>query len=157
MTFEMETFFVLQGFIRKEAFVPKQWHVAGDNSNNGVLKKELVSSRTSVYVGRSRKIQFEMIADVVEALIGVFISTGNEEGALSFLNWIGIKVDTDIVPYETHLSIAPEKLVDVKLLESMLNNYSFHDPSLLVEALTHTTCNQPQIGRCYEVLSCLSR
>ncbi|XP_020210945.1 endoribonuclease Dicer homolog 2 isoform X2 [Cajanus cajan] len=145
----------LPGFIRKEAFDPKQWDIPGDKSKCLLLKQELVSNRIGVYVRRTREIDFKVIADVVEALIGAFISTEDEEGALSFMNWIGIKVDTNIIPYETHLSIAPEKLVDVKLLESRLNYYSFKDPSLLVEALTHSSCKRPEVQRCYERLEFL--
>ncbi|TKY61271.1 Endoribonuclease Dicer-like 2 [Spatholobus suberectus] len=145
----------LQGFIRKEIFDPKQWDIPGDKSKSLLLKEELVSSRTRVYVRRTREIDFKIIADVVEALIGAFISTEDEEAALSFINWIGIKVDTNIVPYESHLSVAPEKLVQVKLLESRLNSYSFQDPYLLVEALTHSSCKRPDIGRCYERLEFL--
>ncbi|MED6203639.1 hypothetical protein PIB30_001337 [Stylosanthes scabra] len=56
------------------------------------------------------------------------------------MNWIGIKVDTNIIPYEIHLSIPPEKLVNVTLLESLLN-YTFQEPSLLVVALTDSSYN----------------
>ncbi|KAL2344957.1 hypothetical protein Fmac_006242 [Flemingia macrophylla] len=104
---------------------------------------------------RTREMDFKIIADVVEALIGAFISIDDEEGALSFINWIGINVDTNIVPYETHLSVDPGNLVDVKLLESLLNNYRFKDPYLLVEALTHSSCKRPEVGRCYERLEFL--
>ncbi|KAK7285798.1 hypothetical protein RJT34_20579 [Clitoria ternatea] len=80
----------LPGFIRKEVFEPRKWEIPGDKSRNLTLKQELVSSGTRVYVGRTRKIRFKIVADVVEALIGAFI-TEDEEAALSFINWIGIK------------------------------------------------------------------
>ncbi|KAL2327826.1 hypothetical protein Fmac_021253 [Flemingia macrophylla] len=123
----------LPGFIRKENFDPKQWSIPGDKSKSLLLKEELVSDRKKIYVHRTRKMGFKIIADVVEALIGAFISIDDEEGALSFINWIGIKVDTNIVPYETHLSVDPGNLVDVKLLESLLNNYKFKDPYFWVQ------------------------
>ncbi|RDX61562.1 Endoribonuclease Dicer-like 2 [Mucuna pruriens] len=145
----------LQGFIRKETFDPKQWDIPGDKSKSLLLKQELVSGRTSAYVRRMREIDFKIIADVVEALIGAFISTEDEEAAITFINWIGIKVDTNIIPYERPRSIEPEQLEHVKLLESQLNKYSFHDPYLLVEALTHSSCKRPEIGRCYERLEFL--
>ena len=145
----------MQGFIRQGTFHPKQWIIPGDKSNSLSLKEELLSSRTRAYAcGKKRKIKHKVVADVVEALIGAFLSTGpgGEEAALSFMNWIGIKVDTDIIPYESHLSIPPEKLVNVTLLESLLN-YSFQDPSLLVEALTHGSYKRPEVPTCYQVLS----
>ncbi|KAK7285829.1 hypothetical protein RJT34_20611 [Clitoria ternatea] len=141
----------LPGFIRKEVFDPRKWEIPGDKSRNLTLKQELVSSGTRVYVGRTRKIGFEIVADVVEALIGAFI-TEDEGDALSFINWIGIKVDTNIIPYGRHLSIAPENLVKVKHLESLLS-YSFQDPYLLLEALTHSSFNRPEF--CYERLEFL--
>ncbi|MED6184954.1 hypothetical protein PIB30_052387 [Stylosanthes scabra] len=84
----------------------------------------------------------KVVADVVAALIGAFVSTepGGEEAALSFMNWIGIKVDANIIPYEIHLSSPTEKLVNVTHLESLLN-YTFKEPSLLVEALTDSSYN----------------
>ncbi|XP_014491482.1 endoribonuclease Dicer homolog 2 isoform X2 [Vigna radiata var. radiata] len=145
----------LPGFIRMEAFDPKKWIIPGDKSKSLLLEERLVSSgRTSMYVGRKRKIELKKVADVVEALIGAIISTGDEESALSFINWIGIEVDTNIMPYERHLSIDPENLVKVKDLESVLN-YKFEDPYLLVEALTHGSYKRPEIRTCYERLEFL--
>ncbi|KAL5156218.1 Endoribonuclease Dicer 2 [Glycine soja] len=148
----------LPGFIRKDKFDPKQWDVPGDKSNSILLlKQKLDSSRTRVYVRKTREIDLGIIADVVEALIGAFISTEDEKAALSFINWIGINVDTNIMPYENerHISIiAPEELVKAKLLKSRLN-YSFKDPYLLVEALTHSSGKRPEIRTCYERLEFL--
>ncbi|CAJ1961276.1 unnamed protein product [Sphenostylis stenocarpa] len=140
----------LPGFIRKEAFDKKKWDIPGVKSRSLLLKEELVS----MYIGRTRKMKLKIIADVVEALIGAFIITKDEEAALSFINWIGIQVDTNIMPYEKHISIDPMNLVDVKFLESQLN-YEFKDPYLLVEALTHSSCKQPEIQTCYERLEFL--
>ncbi|XP_047178314.1 endoribonuclease Dicer homolog 2-like [Vigna umbellata] len=145
----------LPGFIRMEAFDPKKWIIPGDKSKSLLLEEGLVcGGRTSMYVGRKRKIELKKVADVVEALIGAFISTEDEESALSFINWLGIEVDTNIKPYERHLSIDPENLVKVKDLESVLN-YKFKDPYLLVEALTHGSYKGPEIRTCYERLEFL--
>lgn len=144
--------FMLQGFIRKGHFNPKQWIIPGDNSKFLSLTEEVISSRTRVYVcGMKRKMKHKVVADVVAALIGTFVSTGpgGEEAALSFMNWIGIKVDTNVIPYEIHLNVSPEKLVNVTLLESLLN-YIFQEPSLLVEALTDGSYNCTEN---YQVLS----
>lgn len=87
---------------------------------------------------------------MVEALIGAFLSTGGEVAAIYFMNWVGIKVDFVHIPCERHFQLQPEKLVNVGHLESLLN-YSFRDPSLLVEALTHGSYMLPEIPGCYQV------
>ena len=86
----------------------------------------------------------------MEALIGAFLSTGGEKAALIFMDWVGIKVSFDKIPYERHFDIQPDKLVNVKFLESQLK-YSFRDRSLLVEALTHGSYMLPEVPRCYQV------
>ena len=73
--------------------------------------------------------------------------------ALKFMEWIGINVDFVHIPYERNFQVQAEKHVNIKHLESLLNNYSFNDPSLLVEALTHGSYMLPQIPRCYQVQS----
>ncbi|XP_027348830.1 endoribonuclease Dicer homolog 2-like [Abrus precatorius] len=138
----------LPGFIRNKEFKPKQWDIPGDKSKGLLLKEELVSNRTRVYTCETREIKFDIVADVVEALIGAFC-TEDEKAALSFIKWIGVNIDTNIVPYERPLSTAAEKLVNVQVLETLLN-YSFKNPYLLVEALIHRSCNRPEIPTCYD-------
>ena len=142
---------MLQGFIQIGRFDPKSWIIPGDKSARLSLKEELVSCRTKVYIGGMRKIKFDIVADVVEALIGIFLKAGGETAALLFINWIGITVNFDTIPYGRHFNIQPEKLVNVSLLQTLFN-YSFHDVSLLVEALTHGSYERPETLRSYQVL-----
>ena len=79
-------------------------------------------------------------------------STGGEKAALLFMDWVGIKVSFNKIPYDRHFDIQPEKLVNVSFLESQLN-YSFHDRSLLVEAVTHGSYMLPEVPRCYQVFT----
>ncbi|XP_050384255.1 endoribonuclease Dicer homolog 2 [Argentina anserina] len=144
----------LPGFIRNEPFDPKKWIIPGDFSEPCLLKEEVLSSERSMYIRGKRKIKSKCIADVVEALIGAFLSTGGEMAAMYFMNWVGIKVDFTYIPYTRNFSVQPEKLVNVKHLESLLN-YSFRDPSLLVEALTHGSYMLPEIPGCYQRLEFL--
>ncbi|KAI4355209.1 hypothetical protein L6164_004003 [Bauhinia variegata] len=144
----------LPGFIRKGLFDPKTWIIPG-NKSSFCLQQELVSSGTKVYSRGSRKLDYDIVADVVEALIGAFLIKKGEEAALLFMNWIGIEVDFDPIPYKMNLNIHPEKLVNVNLLKSQLNNYSFNDASLLVEALTHGSFTRPEIPRSYQRLEFL--
>ncbi|ONH95036.1 hypothetical protein PRUPE_7G047900 [Prunus persica] len=145
----------LPGFIRNECFDPKKWIIPGDYSGSSFLNEKLPFNEKNIYIRGTRKIKGKRVADVVEALIGAFLSTGGEIAAIYFMNWVGIKVDLFHIPYERHFQVQPEKLIDVRHLESLLNNYSFRDPSLLLEALTHGSYMLPQIPGCYERLEFL--
>ncbi|BBH07245.1 dicer-like 2, partial [Prunus dulcis] len=144
----------LPGFIRNECFDPKKWTIPGDYSGTSFLSEDLPFNERNIYIRRRRKVKDETVADVVEALIGAFLSTGGEIAAIYFMNWVGIKVDLVHIPYERHFQVQPEKLIDVRYLKSLLN-YSFRDPSLLLEALTHSSCMLPKIPGCYERLEFL--
>lgn len=141
----------MQCFIQNEPFDPHTWAIPGDKSGS-VKLKELVSGGKKIYAIGERKLNRKIIADVVEALIGAFLSSGGEKAALLFMDWVGIKVSFNKIPYTRHFHIQPEKLVHVSHLESQLK-YSFHDRTLLVEALTHGSYMLPEIPRCYQVFT----
>ncbi|XP_020230787.1 endoribonuclease Dicer homolog 2 isoform X2 [Cajanus cajan] len=143
----------LPGFIRNEPFHPNTWIIPGDKSGSYKLK-ELDTNGKKIYVRGERKLKRKIIADVVEALIGAFLSTGGEKAALLFMDWVGIKVSFNKIPYERQFDIQSEKLIHVSFLESQLK-YSFHDRSLLVEALAHGSYMLPEIPRCYQRLEFL--
>uniref|UniRef100_A0A2N9FEH6 Uncharacterized protein n=1 Tax=Fagus sylvatica TaxID=28930 RepID=A0A2N9FEH6_FAGSY len=144
----------LPGFIRFEPFDPTKWIIPGDKSGSCALNEELLSNTRKIYVRGSRKVKSKRVADVVEALIGAFLSTGGETSALLFMDWMGIKVDFHITPYERHFQVQAQKLLNVRHLQSLLK-YKFNDPSLLVEALTHGSYMLPEIPRCYQRLEFL--
>ncbi|KAL0358761.1 UNVERIFIED_CONTAM: Endoribonuclease Dicer2 [Sesamum angustifolium] len=143
----------IMGFIRNEPFDPKTWIIPGSNSANHILKEELLSSK-KIYAGGRMKIKSKTVADVIEALIGAFLSAGGEVAALSFMAWLGINVDFVNVPYMRNAAVNPELHVNVPYLQSLLN-YSFRDVSLLVEALTHGSYMLPEIPGCYQRLEFL--
>lgn len=118
------------------------------------MEEEFLPTSRKIYNRGSTKIKSKTVADVVEALIGAFLSTGGEAAALAFIEWLGIKVDFVNVPYERQFPVQPEKLVNIKFFESLLN-YSFRDASLLVEALTHGSYMLPEIPGCYQVMFCI--
>ncbi|KAI3750881.1 hypothetical protein L2E82_21772 [Cichorium intybus] len=144
----------LPGFIRNESFEPKTWVVPGDRAGSFNLEEEVVLDERKMYIRGKRVIKKKVVADVVEALIGVFLSEGGEMAALSFMSWIGITVDLVNTPYTRELTLQPEKFVNIQHLESLLN-YSFNDASLLVEALTHGSYMLPEIPKCYQRLEFL--
>ncbi|XVF02332.1 hypothetical protein REPUB_Repub04eG0166500 [Reevesia pubescens] len=144
----------LPGFIRDEPFDPKSWMIPGYNAGRYALNEETLCNTRKIYVCGRRKVKSKKVADVVEALIGAFLSTGGEAAGVLFMNWIGIDIDFTSIPYERHFNVQAEKLVNIKHLESLLN-YSFQDPSLLVEALTHGSYMLAEIPGCYQRLEFL--
>ncbi|KAK3028008.1 LOW QUALITY PROTEIN: hypothetical protein RJ639_040007, partial [Escallonia herrerae] len=144
----------IPGFIRNEPFEPKMWIIPGDLSGNYAPEEELLSTTTKAYSRGRRKVKGKAVADVVEALIGAFLSSGDEAAALSFMDWLGIKVDFLNIAYQRHFPVHPEKLLNIRYLELLLK-YSFRDASLLVEALTHGSYMLSEIPRCYQRLEFL--
>lgn len=144
----------LPGFIRTEVFEPKSWMIPGDNSSTFAMDEESLSDEIRVYVSGRRKVKSKTVADVVEALIGAYLSTGGESAALLYLDWVGVPVDLINCPYKRQFEVDAARLVNLQYFETLLN-YSFQDPSLLVEALTHGSYMLPEIPRCYQRLEFL--
>ncbi|KAI6684308.1 hypothetical protein NL676_030221 [Syzygium grande] len=143
----------LPGFIRNEPFDPKTWINPCDISRGLSLCEELLPEARKMYTLGRRKIKRKTVADVVEALLGAYVSTGGENAGLFFVRWLGIEVDFGISPYRNVLA-NPEKLINIKHIESLLS-YSFREPSLLVEALTHGSYMFSEIPTCYQRLEFL--
>lgn len=127
------------------------WIIPGDRSEDHKLEVDFLSSTRKIYVKGKRKVKSKTVADVVEALIGAFLSTGGEVAALLFMDWLGIQVDFVNIPYERQFRILPGIPINIPSIESLLN-YRFNDPSLLVEALTHGSYMMLEIPGCYQVL-----
>lgn len=130
--------------------------VPGQHSAAYALVNDTLPESRNIYVASRRNLKRKSVADVVESLIGAYLSEGGELSALMFMNWVGIKVDFTTTKIERESPIQAEKLVNVGYMESLLN-YSFEDKSLLVEALTHGSYMMPEIPRCYQVRSLLHK
>ncbi|KAH0711484.1 hypothetical protein KY289_007443 [Solanum tuberosum] len=144
----------IPGFIRNEPFDLKAWIIPGDNSQVHSFDDEFLTSSDKMYSRVKQKIKSKRVADVVEALIGAYLSSGGEVAALSFMKWLGVDINFVDAPMSRHFPMNAEKLVNVRYLESLLH-YKFNDPSLLVEALTHGSYMLPEIPRCYQRLEFL--
>ncbi|CAN4114972.1 unnamed protein product [Withania somnifera] len=144
----------IPGFIRNEPFELKGWLIPGDNSQIHSFDEELLTSSDKMYSRGKLKIKGKKVADVVEALIGAYLSSGGEAAALSFMKWLGIDINFVDAPTPRHFPMNADKLVNVRYLENLLH-YKFNDPSLLVEALTHGSFMIPEIPRCYQRLEFL--
>ncbi|XP_065875408.1 endoribonuclease Dicer homolog 2-like [Euphorbia lathyris] len=144
----------LPGFIRNECFEPKNWMFPGDSSGCQSLTEEILTDSRKIYVSGRRKLKQKTVADAVEALLGAYVSSAGEVAGLIFLNWIGIKVEFLNIPYEQKFQVKTAELINVRHIESLLN-YSFRDPSLLLEAFTHGSYMLAEIPRCYQRLEFL--
>lgn len=143
----------LCGFIRTEQFDPTKWIIPGDCISFSDHK--LYSIDTNTYNRGIRHIKSKVVADSVEALVGVCLSSAGELAAFHFLKWLGIgfELNKETV-IERPIVGRAEKFVNLKDLEALLQ-YKFNDPSYLVEALTHGSYLVHDIPRCYQRLEFL--
>ncbi|XP_047315679.1 endoribonuclease Dicer homolog 1 [Impatiens glandulifera] len=102
-----------------------------------------------------RVLSSKTLADVVEALIGVYYVHGGRNASNHLMKWIGIEVDFDLKEMDstTRPIKIPEnilKSINFTSLEGTLN-VVFKDKSLLIEAITHASRPTPGVS-CYQRL-----
>ncbi|GLU00901.1 hypothetical protein SLE2022_182370 [Rubroshorea leprosula] len=120
------------------------------DEDDGMEDGEIESDSSSYRVLSSKT-----LADVVEALIGIYYVEGGKNAANHLMKWIGIQVESD--PDEKDSAPRPASIPESILrsvafdsLEGALN-INFKDRSLLVEAITHAS--RPSSGvSCYQRL-----
>ncbi|KAL3639558.1 Dicer-like protein 1 [Castilleja foliolosa] len=102
-----------------------------------------------------RVLSGKTLADVVEALIGIYYVEGGKYAANHLMKWIGIDIEFDLkeINYSIKPSDVPESIlrtIDFDSLEGSLD-LKFNDKGLLVEAITHAS--RPSHGvSCYQRL-----
>ncbi|XP_065860011.1 endoribonuclease Dicer homolog 1 isoform X2 [Euphorbia lathyris] len=102
-----------------------------------------------------RVLSSKTLADVVEALIGIYYVEGGKKAANHLMKWVGIQVEFDKEEIDSAVrpSNIPESVlrsVDFDALEGALN-IKFNDRGLLIEAITHAS--RPSSGvSCYQRL-----
>ncbi|KAI3825989.1 hypothetical protein L1987_00028 [Smallanthus sonchifolius] len=173
----------LQSYIQADRFAPSRWAAPGvlpvfdeDIKETDFLSDQDISAITETITenydeddeledgeldeGDSssyRVLSSKTLADVVEALIGVYYVEGGKQAANHFMKWVGIEVDFDpATEVETQTrppGSVPDSIirsVDFDSIEGSLN-FKFSDKSLLVEAITHAS--RPSSGvSCYQRL-----
>lgn len=145
-TKEAESSFFDQGVDSDECFRNKHDDEYEDEMEDGELESD--SSSYRVLSGKT-------LADVVEALIGVYYVEGGKNAANHLMRWIGIEIDFDLkeINYSIRPNSVPDNIlrtVDFDVLERCLN-IKFNDRGLLVEAITHAS--RPSSGvSCYQRL-----
>lgn len=166
-------------YIRDEPFQPELWHAPGMFCPKSVTCKcnlENLTCHENIYekgeqeankvfrIGKTcskghRWICSKTVSDAVEALIGAFIVCGGSGPALGFMKWMGMEIDFDLSLYKDardRCNVHPKVLngINITGLETQLD-YVFWNKSLLVEALTHASQQDPYGGCCYQRLEFL--
>ncbi|GMH17328.1 hypothetical protein Nepgr_019169 [Nepenthes gracilis] len=175
---------VLQSYIQADRFAPSRWAAPGvlpvydedikgtDSSlfdeeksttaieqetdgSDGYEDYEMEDGELEGDSSSYRVLSSKTLADVVEALIGVYYVEGGRYAANHFMKWIGIQVEFDHEEIEcakrsNSIPSSVIRSVDFDALEGSLN-IKFKDRSLLVEAITHAS--RPSSGvSCYQRL-----
>lgn len=173
----------LQSYIQADRFAPSRWAAPGvlpvfdedvkddesslfdqeksavqtgqerdaDNFDDDEMEDGEVESDSSSY----RVLSSKTLADVVEALIGVYYVEGGKSAANHLMKWIDIEIEFDPEEIEspkrpTNVPESVLRSVDFDALEGALK-IQFRDRSLLVEAITHAS--RPSSGiSCYQRL-----
>ncbi|XP_073001675.1 endoribonuclease Dicer homolog 1 [Typha latifolia] len=173
----------LQSYIQADRFAPSRWAAPGvlpvfdedsKESESSIFDEESPVVETEVekdffddFIDNIREdgeiegdsscyrvLSSKTLADVVEALIGVYYVEGGKNAANHLMKWIGIQVELDSqdIPSPKPYNI-PESImrsIDFDALEGALN-IKFEDRGLLVEAITHAS--RPSSGvSCYQRL-----
>ncbi|KAK7285717.1 hypothetical protein RJT34_20496 [Clitoria ternatea] len=173
----------LQSYIQADRFAPSRWSAPGvlpvfdEDTKDGesslfdqdrsISKTERMDSHTDGFEDEMedgelesdsssyRVLSSKTLADVVEALIGVYYVEGGKNAANHLMKWIGIQIEFD--PDEMECTRKPFnvpdsilKSVDFDALEGALS-IKFKDKGLLVESITHAS--RPSSGvSCYQRL-----
>lgn len=175
----------LQSYIQADRFSPSRWAAPGvlpvfdedtKEAGSSLFDQEPTLDETDVANGQTddgygddemedgelesdsssyRVLSSKTLADVVEALIGVYYVEGGKNAASHLMKWIGIELDFDTkgIDYSARPINVPERVlrsVDFGAIEGSLN-MKFNDKGLLVEAITHAS--RPSSGvSCYQRL-----
>lgn len=127
----------------------------GKDHNGDAYEEEIEDGELESDSSSYRVLSSKTLADVVEALIGVYYVEGGKIAANHVMKWIGIEVDFDLKEneYPIRFSCVPANVlrsINFDMLETTLN-IKFIDRSLLVEAITHAS--RPSSGvSCYQRL-----
>ncbi|KAJ9188235.1 hypothetical protein P3X46_003607 [Hevea brasiliensis] len=175
----------LQSYIQADRFAPSRWAAPGvlpvfdedtkdgesslfdqerllsedkpgvDHADDGYQDDEIEDGELESDSSSYRVLSSKTLADVVEALIGVYYVEGGKNAANHLMKWIGIQVEFDHEEVDSAIKPAnvPESIlrsVNFDALEGSLN-IKFNDRGLLVEAITHAS--RPSSGvSCYQRL-----
>ncbi|KAM1612294.1 hypothetical protein FF2_000964 [Malus domestica] len=172
----------LQSYIQSDRFSPSRWAAPGvlpvfdeytndgesslfDEEENPVGQMdrtgdiyeddELEDGELEGDSSSYRVLSSKTLADVVEALIGVYYVEGGKNAANHLMKWIGIEIELDsdgleCIPKPSSVPESVLRSVNFDALEGALN-FKFSDRGFLVEAISHAS--RPSAGvSCYQRL-----
>ncbi|CAA6661652.1 unnamed protein product [Spirodela intermedia] len=157
----------LQVYIHDEPFDPSHFFalrqhcqiVCNKDTESGLHSRMAESNAGTVKCNKlHRWLRRKTISDVVEALIGAFLVDSGLKAASAFLQWIGIRVDFDVlnihrVCKESYKNMSLSDNIDIAALERLLG-YTFQHKGLLLQAFIHPSYNK-HLGGCYQRLEFL--
>ena len=129
----------LDEFILTRRFTPRKW-------NAPIISQKLDSKP------RRRELSAKLLADVVEALIGAAYMDGGMQKAQTCLHRFLPEVNiftNNIGPLIIPCSGTVSNLIDQYRIATLIG-YTFNDPSLLTEALTHASCGGDVTTQSYQ-------
>ncbi|KAF3401884.1 Dicer-like protein 2 [Penicillium rolfsii] len=134
----------LDQFILNDRFTPRKWNAP------------LISTKSALAgIQRKRKLSMKVLADVVEALIGAGYMDGGMPRAQACLHRFLPEIEVqEFVPLREQVADRASNLLDLDLIGSLIG-YRFQDPSLLTEALTHSSCEHDMRTQSYQRLEFL--
>ncbi|OWM84088.1 hypothetical protein CDL15_Pgr009335 [Punica granatum] len=167
----------IQGYIRDCPFDPRRWVApaqltrcpepcqCGVDSSEVPLDPKFQTVNPKIKLGKlcdqgHRWLISKTISDCLEALIGAYYVAGGLVGALHLMKWFGMEVELDpssvveaINSASLHSSV-PKTANEIAALESKIG-YEFFVKGLLLEAITHPSCQEEGLGYCYQRLEFL--
>ncbi|PYI20785.1 dicer-like protein 2-1 [Aspergillus violaceofuscus CBS 115571] len=132
----------LDAFIINKISTPRKWSAP------------LISEKLASAAGR-RSMSTKVLADVVEALIGAAYLDGGFDRAHACIRRFLPEVDLEHLGQTLPLAESPTQhtVNDEKLVERI--GYTFQSPAILVEALTHPSCQHDASTQSYQRLEFL--
>ncbi|GJW78864.1 endoribonuclease Dicer homolog 3a isoform X1 [Tanacetum coccineum] len=166
----------IQGYIRDCAFDPTRWTAPGQlplrptpcdhdiDTLQVPIDNRYQSEDPTIMIGKfcdlgHRWLGSKTISDCVEALVGAYYVDGGLTGAIHCMNWLGISCElnpsriTEAIKIASLYTYTPRKDV-LQTIEEKLG-YEFGEKGLLVEAITHASCQDQGVGYCYQRLEFL--
>lgn len=133
----------LDAFVITKMFIPRKW------------KAPTISERLE-RVPEQRSMSTKMLADVVEALIGAAYLEGGQQMAQACMHRFVPEISMQALDVRSPNKSpkAPGKSHNLGRLQPHLK-YSFFDDSLLIEALTHPSCDYDASSQSYQRLEFL--
>lgn len=134
----------LDQFILNDRFTPRKWNAP------------LISSKIAAAANQpKRKLSMKVLADIVESLIGAAYMDGGMRRAQACLYRFLPEIDIQApIPSRCEATTLASNLMDTELIGKLLG-YTFRDPSLLTEALTHSSCEHDMRSQSYQRLEFL--